>query len=89
MFKNKMIIIIMFSTFIINSLCAEDISKLAKELNLYAGTKASIQWERIFSSERRLKKYSINDLSQTKKYKLKKYLVNHAADSEKPIVPGL
>lgn len=62
---------------------------LAKELNLYAGTKASIQWERVFSSQRRLAKYKLDQLSQTTRDSLKTYLIKHAADSEQPIVPGL
>ncbi len=46
---------------------AKEISLLVKELNLYPGTKASIQWERIFSTERRQKKYGIYHLSDLKK----------------------
>ncbi len=70
-------------------LADEDISKLAKELNLYAGTKASIQWERIFSSERRLKRYNLDELRKEKLIKLEKYLIKHSADSKQPVVPGL
>ena len=68
---------------------ADDIAKMAKELNLYPGTKASIQWERVFSSERRLKKYAIFNLSESQKIALKTYLIKYAADSDQPIVPGL
>ena len=73
----------------ISSLNAQSISITAKELNLYAGTKASIQWKRIFSSQRRMVKFHIDELSQMQKEELKIYLINHAADSEQPIVPGL
>ncbi len=73
----------------ISSLNAQSISITAKKLNLYAGTKATIQWERIFSSQRRMEKFHIDRLPQIQKEKLKTYLINHAADSEQPIVPGL
>ncbi|MEA1917167.1 MAG: hypothetical protein U9N42_06525 [Campylobacterota bacterium] len=64
-------------------------SQLAKKYNLYAGTKASIQWVRVFSSERRMKKLNINNLSTQEKNRLQTYLISHAADSEQPVVPGL
>ena len=88
--KEKIIILftlfVMFST---NIFADEEVSYLAKELNLYAGTKASIQWERIFSSERRLKRYKLDKLDEKKLLKLRNYLIRHAADSKQPIVPGL
>ena len=71
------------------TLADEDISELAKKLDLYAGTKASIQWERIFSSKRRLQRYNLDELSKEKQRKLKSYLIKHSADSKQPVVPGL
>ena len=68
---------------------ANSIAALAKELNLYPGTKATVQWERVFSSERRLKRYGLESLEYDKLVKLKYYLIKHAADSKQPIVPGL
>lgn len=65
------------------------IESTAKKLQLYAGTKATIQWERVFSSQRRMKKYKINTLSNKNIDKLKTYLIEHSADSKQPIVPGL
>ena len=62
---------------------------LTQELGLVAGSKASVQWKRVFSSERRLIKYKLDKLSPTILKKLEIYLINHAADSEQPIVPGL
>ena len=62
---------------------------LASKLNLYAGTKASIQWERVFSSQKRLLKYKLDSLPKETLLELKIYLIDHAADSEQPIVPGL
>ncbi|ADN09717.1 hypothetical protein [Sulfurimonas autotrophica] len=67
----------------------EDITILAKKLNLYGGQKAAIQWNRIFSSQRHLKKYKLEKLPIQTRNKLQKYLISHAADSEQPIVPGL
>ena len=81
--------ILLLIAFLMNTLNAQSISITAKELNLYAGTKAGIQWKRIFSSQRRMKKIHIDILSQIQKEELKIYLINHAADSEQPIVPGL
>ncbi|MBU1928085.1 hypothetical protein KKG77_03705, partial [bacterium] len=43
---------------------ASNIEKLANELGLQAGTKASVQWERIFSSPRHLQRYNLDSLSQ-------------------------
>ncbi len=87
--KNKIIyitLILLMSTM----LSAEsDTADLAKKLNLYAGTKASIQWERIFSSERRLKRYKLDNLDEVKLIQLKNYLIKHSADSKQPVVPGL
>ena len=62
---------------------------LAKNLHLYAGSKAKIQWQRVFSSQRRMQRYKIDALSSEEQRALKNYLLNHAADSDQPIVPGL
>ena len=87
MYRYLLFIIITISTF--TNLNAQNIQALAKELNLYAGTKATIQWKRIFSSQRRMEKYELNLLDKETRNALKIYLINHAADSEQPIVPGL
>jgi len=68
---------------------SQSIETLAKHLNLYGGQKATIQWERVFSSERHLKRYKLDKLPISKRLELKKYLIKHAADSEQPILPGL
>jgi len=67
----------------------KNIEALAKELNLYGGQKATIQWERVFSSPRHLKRYKLEKLPISTRLALKKYLIEHAADSEQPIIPGL
>lgn len=62
---------------------------LARELQLIPGTKASIQWKRIFKSEQKRRRYGLDTLTQEQLLALKRYLLEHAADSPKPIVPGL
>ena len=68
-----------------NSVSAEE---LAKRLNLMAGYKAMAQWERIFKSKRKMKRYKIDTLSESEKKVLKEYLLSHAADSDKPKFAG-
>jgi hypothetical protein len=86
----KRIILTLISYLMITlSAQAQSVSDLAKELNLQAGSKASIQWERVFSSKRHMKRYKLEKLSTTELQKLRTYLIMHAADSEQPIVPGL
>jgi hypothetical protein len=71
------------------SLHAQDISLLAKELQLYPGTKATVQWKRIFTSKRHMKRYKVDTLPSQTRMQLMQYLIKHAADSDQPIVPGL
>ena len=79
--------LIIISSF--TNLSASSISGLAEKFNLFAGTKASVQWERVFSSDRRLKRYGLDSLEYDKLVELKHYLIKHSADSKQPIVPGL
>lgn len=72
-----------------NNMDSHEIQKLATSLKLFAGTKASVQWERIFSTKRRLKKYNLSHLPSDVRDELKHYLIMHAADSDRPIIPGL
>jgi len=67
----------------------QNISSLAKKLHLYPGEKATIQWNRVFSSPRHLKRYKLDAIDATTRQKLKAYLIAHAADSEQPTLPGL
>jgi len=64
---------------------AEDI---AYKLKLSAGSKAIVQWERVFKSERKMKRYKIDKLTPQQQDALKEYLVNHAIDSDQPTVAG-
>jgi len=67
----------------------DEIVQVAQKLNLYGGQKATIQWQRIFSSPRHMKRYKLDTLPISTRLELKKYLIQHSADSEQPIVPGL
>lgn len=80
---------IIFIPLLASSRQSESIAQLAKGLNLYGGTKATIQWRRVFSSPRHLKRYKLEYLDQATRDQLEEYLIQHAADSEQPIVPGL
>ncbi len=82
-------ILIILSLSAFGSLQSQSIEALAQELHLQAGSKATVQWERIFSSQRHLKKYKLDYISIETRQQLKVYLIKHAADSEQPIVPGL
>lgn len=64
-------------------------AEIAKKYRLIPGTKATIQWKRIFQSKRKLKKYGLENLSKNDLKSLQRYLLKYAADSPKPIVPGL
>jgi len=46
------------------------------------------QWERIFKSDRKMKRYGIDGLSDEDKKMLKKYLIGHSADSDAPELAG-
>ena len=82
-------LLLLFSSIFILTLEAKEISLLAKELNLYGGTKATVQWERVFSSKRHLIRYGLESIPKDTRDRLKVYLIDHSADSQQPIVPGL
>ena len=66
-----------------------EVEALAKSLNLSAGSKAIVQWERVFKSEKKMKRYKINSLSNENKDSLKEYLIKHAIDSDQPTIAGV
>ena len=67
----------------------DSIANVCKEMKLVPASKAIVQWERVFSSEARKKRYHIDQLSPEVQELLKEYLIEHAADSSQPMVPGL
>jgi hypothetical protein len=85
----KLLFALSFSLLLTSLLNANAIPDLAQKLHLQAGTKASVQWKRIFSSPRHMKKYKVDTLSAELREELEEYLIKHSADSDQPIVPGL
>ena len=73
----------------VSFLDAKSPKELCNEYGLKPGVKASIQWERIFKSKSRQKRLGIDGLNDEDKKKLEKFLIEHAADSAHPMVPGL
>ena len=67
----------------------DSIVKVCVEMKLVPASKAIVQWERVFSSDKRKRRYGINQLSPKVQELLKVYLIEHAADSSQPMVPGL
>lgn len=62
--------------------------ELANDLKLNPSSKAIKQWERVFSTPDKMQQAGIDKLSESDKSALKKYLLDHAADSDKPAVAG-
>ena len=60
----------------------------AKKLNLEASGRASKQWERVFANPDKIKEIGADKLASAELSELKKYLIDHAADSDHPSVPG-
>jgi hypothetical protein len=65
-----------------------DGKSIAKKLGLEPSSKASKQWEKIFSNPEKLKDIGADKLSPAEQSELKKYLCEHAADSDHPSIPG-
>jgi len=82
---------ILLFLFSIRNLLAGDsyAAALAQKLQLSAGSKAIVQWERIFQSDKKMKRYHIDTLSKEEREILKEYLINHAIDSDKPTIAGI
>jgi len=82
-------LILLFTLFSFVYASSSGTEQLAKSLNLSAGSKAIVQWERIFQSEKKMKRYHIYKLSVQEKNILKKYLIKHAIDSDQPTIAGI
>ena len=70
------------------NLQASDIEILVNKLKIQPGSKAILQWDRVFKSKRKMKRYKIDTLSFQDQQELEIYLKNHAIDSDKPTVAG-
>ncbi len=83
-------IFLFFTTLMVSTLILHaSPQEIAKKLHLVAGKKAIIQWERVFKSDRKMKRYGIDTLSKEEAKSLKNYLLDHAADSDHPTVAGM
>lgn len=80
---------LLFLLFITVTLSIADGKDLAKSLSLDPSSKAIKQWEKIFESSEKMGKMGIDKLSAPDKEALKKYLTNHAADSDHPAAAGI
>jgi len=81
-------IVLISLLFLLTELFSISPEKLVEKLSLNPATKAMLQWERVFKSERKMKRYKIYSLSEEEKKILKEYLLSHAADSDKPKFAG-
>jgi len=83
-------ILFFFLLFCVTSVARNlSIEDICTQMDLVPASKAVIQWERIFSSDKRKQKYKIDQLAPVVQQQLKNYLIQHAADSSQPMVPGL
>ena len=82
----KFIAITITLTFAISAMA--DGKSTAKQLGLEASGKASKQWERVFGNPDKIKEIGADKLAMVELNELKKYLIDHAADSDHPSVPG-
>lgn len=85
----KLITFLSLLAIVLQSAQLQSAGEIAKSLNLIPGTRATIQWERIFETPQKMQRYGIDALSSAQQLKLKHYLLEHAADSDQPTVPGL
>ena len=76
------------AAFVFTVVAFADGKATAKKLNLEASGRASKQWERVFGSPEKLREIGADKLSIQEIAELKKYLIDHAADSDHPSVPG-
>lgn len=63
--------------------------ELAARLGIDPSSRAIKQWERVFDTPRKMARYGIDKLSEQETELLKEYLLDHAADSDRPIAAGL
>ena len=88
---NMLLIVALVITMSNENLKAQTISpeNICKKLHLIPGEKAMIQWQRVFKNPRKLKRYGLDKLDLKDRKELEEYLVNHAADSDQPMVAGM
>ena len=84
--STRLLSAILALTFVVSALA--DGKATAKKLGLEASGKASKQWERVFGNPEKIKEIGADKLASPELTELKKYLIDHAADSDHPSVPG-
>ena len=84
----KTFLILYFSLFSLNLYANSQGEQLSQKLHLKVAYKAISQWERVFTSEKKMKRYKIDTLSSIQKEQLRHYLINHAIDSDHPTIAG-
>jgi ribosomal protein L32 len=82
-------LILLFTLFSFLNANHSNTEALAKSLHLSAASKAIVQWERVFKSKKKMKRYRIDTLSLQERTVLKKYLIRHAIDSDQPTIAGI
>jgi hypothetical protein len=68
---------------------AKNGAELAIETNINPSTKAIRQWERIFNKRSKWSRYGLDKLNDLDREILKKYVLDHAADSDRPAAAGI
>lgn len=83
-------VLFLIFTFLLNltPIYANSGYEIAKMLELSPASKVKRQWIRVFSKERKMIEYGIDDLTESEKRVLKEYLLSHAADSNHPEKAG-
>ena len=84
--STRLLSAILALTFVVSALA--DGKATAKKLGLEPSGKASKQWERVFGTPEKIKEIGADKLAMVELNELKKYLIDHAADSDHPSVPG-
>ena len=76
------------STILILNANAASGDALCKQLGLNPSSKAGKQWEKVFANVDKLKDIGADKFAAGDQKALLDYLVDHAADSDHPTVPG-
>lgn len=85
----KIVISVGLAVSLFSSMAFADGKSIAGSLKLDASSKAIKQWQRLFADNGKMAELKIDKLSGVDKDALKKYLIDHAADSDHPAAAGL
>ena len=87
--KKSLIILAALSTGLITSSFAVTPEVIVEANGILPYAKAKKQWIRVFKKDRKMKRLGLAKYSESEKEALLKYLIQHAADSDNPTVPGM